>query len=126
VGLLGLALGDLDLPSLELGADGGKLVLVEVVVERERLEGSLVGRAALLRLGQERLDWCFKDGGAQFCSLPSSAWVGHNSRRRVGKNRPLSGRRTSKNDGVPGTIPPAGGRPYALTTTVPAARSPSR
>jgi hypothetical protein len=46
--------------------DRGKLLLVEVVLERERLEDTLLERAALLRLFEQGLDRCFKQGRAQF------------------------------------------------------------
>jgi len=61
----------LDVASLELGVDGGKLLLVEVVLERERLEDALLEGAALLRFVQNGLDWCLMQGRAQFRSLPS-------------------------------------------------------
>jgi hypothetical protein len=54
--------------------DGRKLVLAEVVLERERLENALLEGAALLRLVDYGLDWGFKQGRAQFVSLPSVRW----------------------------------------------------
>ena len=64
-------LDDLDLPGLELGAQLDEILLVEVVLERERLQGGLVDRLVLLGLFEERRDSKFKRGGAQFCSHPS-------------------------------------------------------
>ena len=64
-------LDDLDLPGLELGAQLDEILLVEVVLERERLQGGLVDRLVLLGLFEERGDSKFKRGGAQFCSHPS-------------------------------------------------------
>src|SRR4026208_2379573 len=51
---------DLDLPGLELGADLGEFLLVEVVLERERLQGGLLDRRVLLGLLEERGDCKFK------------------------------------------------------------------
>jgi hypothetical protein len=62
---------DLDLARLELGTYGGKLLVVEVVLERERLEDAFLQRAALLRLVEGGLDRCIKRGRAQFVSHPS-------------------------------------------------------
>src|SRR5689334_18653059 len=45
---------DLDLPGLELRTQLGELLLVEVVLERERLQGGLLDRCVLLRFLQER------------------------------------------------------------------------
>jgi hypothetical protein len=70
---------DLDVAGLELGADLGELLLVEVMLESERLEGTLLDRAALLRLVEELRDNKFKSV-AQFVSLPS-AFVGSGSAR---------------------------------------------
>src|SRR5437899_672441 len=56
---------DLDLARLELGAERGQLVLVEVVLEREGFELGLVDGGALLDLVQERMQGCFEDGRAQ-------------------------------------------------------------
>ena len=61
---------DLDLARLELGAQGGELVLLELVLERERLEGRLLDLAVLLGLLENGLDRCFEFDGAQFSSLP--------------------------------------------------------
>ena len=46
--------------------DRGELLLVEVVLERKRLEDGLLERAALLRLVEDGLDWCLMQGRAQF------------------------------------------------------------
>ena len=62
---------DLDLARLELCAQSRKLVVFELVLEGERLEGALLDRALLLRLLEDGLDWCFEFDGAQFRSLPS-------------------------------------------------------
>jgi hypothetical protein len=62
-------LDDLDLPGLELGAQLGEILLVELVLKRERLQGGLVDRLVLLGLFEERRDSKFK-GRAQFCSHP--------------------------------------------------------
>jgi hypothetical protein len=48
--LLGRGRHEVDLARLELGAERRDLVLVEVVLEGERLEGLLLDRAALLGL----------------------------------------------------------------------------
>jgi hypothetical protein len=62
---------DLDLARLELGTQGGELVLLELVLERERLEGRLLDLAVLLGLLENGLDRCFEFDRAQFSSLPS-------------------------------------------------------
>ena len=46
--------------------DGGKLLLVEVVLDCERVEETLLEGAALLRLVENGLDWCLMQGRAQF------------------------------------------------------------
>jgi hypothetical protein len=78
-------LDDLDLPGLELGAELGEILLVEVVLERERLQGGLVDRLVLLGLFEERRDSKFKRG-AQFCSHPLLRGVG----RTRGRSPPTS------------------------------------
>ena len=62
---------DLDLARLELCAQSRKLVVFELVLEGERLEGALLDRALLLRLLEDGLDRCFIFDRGQFCSLPS-------------------------------------------------------
>jgi len=62
---------DFDLARLELGTQGGELVLLELVLERERLEGRLLDLAVLLGLLENGLDRCFEFDRAQFSSLPS-------------------------------------------------------
>jgi hypothetical protein len=62
---------DLDLARLELGAQRGKLVVLELVLERERLEDRLLDLAVLFRLLEDGLDRCFEFDRAQFRSLPS-------------------------------------------------------
>jgi hypothetical protein len=74
---LGLRLGlggrdDLDLAGLELRAQCRELVLVEVVLVRERLQRLLVDCPTLLRLLDEAEDGYLKIDGAQVYSLPSS------------------------------------------------------
>jgi hypothetical protein len=59
-------LDDLDLPGLELGTQLGEILLVEVVLERERLQGGLLDRRVLLCFLEERGDSKFKRG-AQSC-----------------------------------------------------------
>ena len=54
---------DVDLARLELSAQRDELLLVEVVLGRERLERALLERAALFCGGQEGLDWLFDDRG---------------------------------------------------------------
>ena len=61
---------DFDLARLELGTQCGELVLLELVLERERLEGRLLDLAVLLGLLENGLDWCFEFDRAQFSSLP--------------------------------------------------------
>jgi hypothetical protein len=73
---LGLRLGlggrdDLDLAGLELRAQCRELVLVEVVLVRERLQRLLVDCPTLLRLLDEAEDGYLKIDGAQIYSLPS-------------------------------------------------------
>ena len=86
-GLLELGLDDLDLAGLELGPEGRELFLVEVVLERDRLESGLVDRPALLGLREKRLNWSFKHRGTQFCSLPSFLGVSSAAvDRGVGRN----------------------------------------
>ena len=54
---------DVDLTRLELSAQRDELVVVEIVLGREGLERALLDRAALLRVGEEGLDWLFDDRG---------------------------------------------------------------
>ena len=61
---------DFDLTRLELGTQGGELVLLELVLERERFEGRLLDLAVLLGLLENGLDRCFEFDRAQFSSLP--------------------------------------------------------
>ncbi len=51
--------------------DRRELLLVKIVLERERLEDALLEGAALLRLVEKGLDWWIKQGRAQFVSHPS-------------------------------------------------------
>jgi hypothetical protein len=57
---------DLDLPGLELGADLGELLLVEVVLERERLQGGLLDRRVSPRPRRGTRGQCKFKHGAQF------------------------------------------------------------
>jgi hypothetical protein len=61
---------DLDVAGLELSAKRPEVILLEVVLERERLQGALLDLPSVLALVEERLKRCFKHG-AQFFSLPS-------------------------------------------------------
>jgi hypothetical protein len=61
---------DLDLARLELGPQRGELVFLELVLERERLEGRLLDLAVLLCILENGLDRCFEFDRAQFSSLP--------------------------------------------------------
>jgi hypothetical protein len=63
---------DLDVPALELGAKRPEVVLLEVVLDGERLQGALVDVAALLGVFEERVERCFEHGD-QCCSTPLSA-----------------------------------------------------
>ena len=79
-------LDDLDLPGLELGTQLDEILLVEVVLERERLQGGLVDRLVLLGLFEERRDSKFKRS-AQFFLTSFASWV---SGERVGvRHQPL-------------------------------------
>jgi hypothetical protein len=69
-------LDDLDLPGLELGAQLGEILLVEVVLERERLQGGLVDRLVLLGLVEERRDSKFKRGAQFFLTSFASSVSG--------------------------------------------------
>jgi hypothetical protein len=60
---------DLDLPRLKLGTDRRELVLLELVLVRERLEDALLDRALLLRLFEDGLNRYFKADRAQCPSL---------------------------------------------------------
>jgi hypothetical protein len=60
---------DVDLARVELRAERGQLVVIEVVVDRERLQRRLVDRAAILRVVEEGLDRGRKSRGAQVRSL---------------------------------------------------------
>jgi hypothetical protein len=62
---------DLDLARLELGLQGGELVLLELVLKSKRFEGGLLDLAVLLGLLEDGLDRCFEFDRAQFSSLPS-------------------------------------------------------
>jgi hypothetical protein len=63
-------LDDLDVALGELGAKIDKLVAVEIVLERERLERALFDRAALFGLVEKGANREFKNV-AQLSSLPS-------------------------------------------------------
>jgi hypothetical protein len=67
---------DLDLPGLELGAQLGEILLVEVVLERERLQCGLVDRLVLLGLFEERRDSKFKRGAQFFLTSFASCVLG--------------------------------------------------
>jgi hypothetical protein len=60
---------DLDVARLELSAQRRELLVLEVVLDRERLECALLDRAALLSLFEQGLERYFGDR-AQFSSLP--------------------------------------------------------
>jgi hypothetical protein len=60
---------DLDLARIKLSAKRPEVVLLEVVLDRERLDRGLVDLSALLGFIEERLKRCFKQG-AQFGSTP--------------------------------------------------------
>jgi hypothetical protein len=51
-----------DLAGLELGAQSGELLVLEVVLDRECLERALLDRAALFGLGEESLNRLFENG----------------------------------------------------------------
>src|SRR5262249_31915893 len=74
---------DLDLPGLELRTQLDELLLVEVVLERERLQGGLLDRRVLLRLLQER-GYCGFKQSAQvlLTSFTSSSVSGEPPGRR--------------------------------------------
>jgi hypothetical protein len=76
---------DLDLARLELGLQGGKLVFLELVLERQRFEDRLLDLAVLLRLFEDGLDRCFEFDRAQFSSLPS--WVDTSRGREYTQSR---------------------------------------
>jgi hypothetical protein len=48
--------GHIDLALLQLGAQGSELVVIEIVFERESIEGVLVDRPTLLGVGEESLN----------------------------------------------------------------------
>jgi hypothetical protein len=74
---------DLDLPGLELRTQLGELFLVEVVLERERLQGGLLDRRVLLGLLDER-GYCGFQQSAQvlLTSFTSSSVSGEPPGRR--------------------------------------------
>jgi hypothetical protein len=53
---IGLGDDDVDLARLELRAQGGQLLVVELVLGREGLEYGLLDRAALLEVVQDGVD----------------------------------------------------------------------
>jgi hypothetical protein len=108
-GLVRRRLDDLDLPGLELGAQLGEILLVEVVLERERLQGGLVDRLVLLGLFEERRDRKFKRG-AQFF-LTSFAFVG------VGRTRGRSPPTTTTASGA--VVFRAGPKKFAEPVSLP-------
>jgi hypothetical protein len=65
---------DLDSPRVQLGAKLDELVLVEIVLQRERLELLLSRRTPLLRLLEEGTERCFENAG-QLSSLLSIRWL---------------------------------------------------
>jgi len=60
---------DLDLARAQLCAQQLELVLLEVMLRRDGLQGRLVDRAPVLGLLEERLEG-IKQGGSQFSSRP--------------------------------------------------------
>src|SRR5207245_828378 len=60
---------DLDLTGLQLGANRGELLVLELMLERKRLEDGLLERAALLRLVEDGLNRYFEADGAQFLHI---------------------------------------------------------
>jgi hypothetical protein len=68
IGVVALALDDLDSARLELSTERAEVVLVEVVLGRERLEGELVEKADLLGIVEEGPGINFQQI-AQFSSL---------------------------------------------------------
>ena len=58
--LLLLGNEDLDVAGVQFGAEGGDVLLLELVLGREGLEGRLLNGAALLGVLQERMDGCVK------------------------------------------------------------------
>jgi hypothetical protein len=71
--LLGRRNDDLDLTSLELGAELGKLLVVEIMLVGERLEGVLLDRSVVLGILEKLGDYKFKRGAQFSSSLPSSS-----------------------------------------------------
>jgi hypothetical protein len=65
--------------------DRRKLLLVEVVLERERLEDALLEGAALLRLVDYGLDWGFKQGRTQFRLTSFSRGGGRDANRLLSR-----------------------------------------
>jgi hypothetical protein len=53
--------GYVHLAGLELGAQSGELLVLEVVLGRERLERALLDRPTLIGLGEESLDRLFEN-----------------------------------------------------------------
>ena len=88
---------DLDLARVELGAKRGDLLLVEVVLDRERLDGGLVDLSTLLGFVEKRLKRCFKQG-AQFGSTPYARRRGARAACALPRTRWNAGRSC----GIPG------------------------
>ncbi|MGH3035294.1 MAG: hypothetical protein ACRDON_12185 [Gaiellaceae bacterium] len=60
---------ELDLAGLQVCAEAGDLLVIEIVLDGESLQRALLDGSALLRLVEERLERYFKNG-RQFSSLP--------------------------------------------------------
>jgi len=69
VGLVGLGADEIDPARVELGAQRGEVVVLELVLDGECLQGGFVDDAALLGVVEEGLDRGRKSRSAQLRSL---------------------------------------------------------
>jgi len=85
VGLVGLGADEIDPARVELGAQRGEVVVLELVLDGECLQGGFVDDAALLGVVEEGLDRGKKSRRAQVRSLLRSRVMG---RQRPGAAPP--------------------------------------
>jgi hypothetical protein len=85
VRLVGRGGDEIDRARIELGAQRGELLVVELMVDRKCLQRGLVDRAALLGVVEEGLDRGRKSRSAQLRSLLLCRGYGRATRERCGR-----------------------------------------
>jgi hypothetical protein len=98
---------DLDVTRLELGPKLDEVFVVEVVLERERLEGGFVDRAVVLGVVEELVNRCFENG-VQVLLLPSSRSAASGAATALEALDPAAARDLAFRSGVRGVAVRAG------------------